>query len=62
MDFEEIENNLFVDLEIEETTFGEQFSGVLMSDALRNMKIRLVKMGKFHSKSDQLVGTRIDVQ
>ena len=62
VDFEEFENNLFVDLGIEDTTFGERFSGALMSDALRNRKIRLTRMEKFHSKSDQLVGTRMDVQ
>ena len=44
MDFEEFENNLFVDLEIEDTTFGERFSGTLVSDALRNTRIRLARM------------------
>src|SRR5262249_40634838 len=53
-DFEVFENNLFIDLGIKETTFGERFSGALMSDKLAREKIVLNRMTAFHAKREQL--------
>jgi len=62
-DFEVFENNLLVDLGIVETTFGEKFSGALMSPTLKNKKIKLTRMTAFNSKHEELPehGTTIEV-
>ncbi|KAL6059595.1 hypothetical protein QOT17_014041 [Balamuthia mandrillaris] len=48
-DFEVFENNLLLDLGIKETTFGEQFSGALMSDELKHQRIVLSHMTAYNS-------------
>jgi len=61
-EFDVFRNNLLVDMGIKETTFGERFSGALMSDILKDTKIRLTQMRAFDSKKDQLPenGTAIE--
>ncbi|KAL6055837.1 hypothetical protein QOT17_016528 [Balamuthia mandrillaris] len=53
-DFEVFENNLLLDLGIKETTFGERFSGALMSDKLKHRPIILSHMTAYNSKEEQL--------
>ncbi|KAL6077812.1 hypothetical protein QOT17_001848 [Balamuthia mandrillaris] len=62
-DFEVFENNLLLDLGIKETTFGERFSGALMSDTLKHRPIVLSYMTAYNSKEEQLpkVGAAVPV-